>query len=81
MASVEASQPTPYRRDEQGKFSNAAAEPDSSSAKPAGAPSPDATHPQFTSLLSHVGALAHAACISRLSNNVDPWGHCLRKPN
>ena len=81
MASAEASQPTPYSRNEQGKFSNAATEPDSPIAKPAGAPSPDATHPEFTSLLSHVGALAHAACISRLSNNVDSWGHGLRKPN
>ena len=54
MASAEAGQPAPYRRDDAGKFANTAAEPDAPGAKPA-APSPDAA-PQFTSLLSHVGA-------------------------
>jgi hypothetical protein len=54
MASAEAGQPAPYRRDDAGKFANTAAEPDAPGAKPA-AHSPDAA-PQFTSLLSHVGA-------------------------
>ncbi len=53
MASAEAGQPAPYRRDDAGKFANTAAEPDAPGAKPA-APSSDAP-PQFTSLLSHVG--------------------------
>ncbi len=54
MASAEAGQPAPYRRDDAGKFANTAAEPDAPAAKPA-APGPEAP-PQFTSLLSHVGA-------------------------
>ena len=67
MSSADQSQQpteTPYRRDEQGKFANPPPEPDAASAKPAAAPGSEKALPQFTSLLSHCGALPWRVCVA-----------------